>query len=410
MANVYPVVMAGVSLVAIVTTFALASSASEIVPKSTGFSAIIVGYLVIAFLIHYFSNRVSVNGLKAGTSDDLSTDERLFAIQEASEYFGGTLKSADMFRLVANKVNEILPFKACALHLVDRSTNRVRIVQAQGMNAEKLRNLEADLDSGLAGRCIATEMAQIDRGMLVSKESLSPEAMTGFRSSSAVPLIRSGDVFAILQFYSDSRTAFDGNSIAILDAIAERVTPMILSSLSFERSVSSALTDPVTDLPNERAFQMVLENQVAETQRRREERPLTIIAIDVKDFDEINSRFGHSSGDRILGLIAQVIKGQLRQMDFFARAANDEFLVVLPTATEEFATDIVARINAGMVASRFFVNDSESLEPELYFGTASFGKHGETADSLILAARLQKQQAKINAPMKVVWFPNQAVK
>ncbi len=407
--NVYPVIMACISLVAIIATFGLASSASEVVSKSKGFSAIIVAYLVTAIVVHYLSNRPGSETAIPVSTREPNTDERLFAIEEASQFFGGKLKSEDMFRLVANKVNEILPFTACVLHLVDRSTDCIRIVQATGENAEKLRNLESVLDAGLAGRCIATELAQIDRGMLTTKESLPAEAIMGFRSSAAVPLIRSGEVFAIFQLYSDSRTAFDGNSITILEAIAERITPMILSSISFERSVSTALTDPVTDLPNERAFQLVLENQIAETQRRPMERPLAILAIDIKNFYEMNSRFGHASGDRMLGSIAQVIKSQLRQMDFFARASNDEFLAILPTANEEIAAEVIARIINGISTSSFFVNEAESIKPELYFGTASFGKHGETAELLMLTARLQKQQAKANAPTKVIWFPNQSV-
>ena len=152
----------------------------------------------------------------------------------------------------------------------------------------------------------------------------------------------------------------------------------------------------------------MLENQVAESQRNRGDRPLTMIAIDVRNFEEINSRFGHSTGDRLLGLIAQVIKGQLRQMDFVARSSNDEFLAIFPTADEAIASEIVDRINVALVASRFFAAESESIVPELYFGTAAFGKHGETADQMIQSARLNKQQAKTKAPVNVFWFPEQS--
>ncbi len=49
----------------------------------------------------------------------------------------------------------------------------------------------------------------------------------------------------------------------------------MLGSIAYERTQANALTDATTDLPNERAFYLVLENQVAEAQRNRGERPLT---------------------------------------------------------------------------------------------------------------------------------------
>ena len=74
----------------------------------------------------------------------------------------------------------------------------------------------------------------------------------------------------------------------MLEAIGERVAPLFLSSISVERSISNALTDALTNLPNERAFFMVLENQLAESQRFRSERPLTVMTVDIKNFAEAN--------------------------------------------------------------------------------------------------------------------------
>ena len=95
-------------------------------------------------------------------------------------------------------------------------------------------------------------------------------------------------------------------------------------------------------MPNERSFYLVLENQIAQTQRNSRERPLTVLAIDIINFDEINRRFGHSAGDRILYYAAGTIKNQLRRMDFSARTTGDEFLAALPTASEEVSPGSVA--------------------------------------------------------------------
>ena len=125
-----------------------------------------------------------------------------------------------------------------------------------------------------------------------------------------------------------------------------------MSSMSFERSLTNALTDTLTNLPNERAFYLVLENQIAESQRNRDERPLTILTVDIKNFTELNQNFGHAAGDQILAFAANLIKAQLRQMDFLARSQNDEFLAVLPTASDEIAMEIIERIEKAFILNQ----------------------------------------------------------
>ena len=158
---------------------------------------------------------------------------------------------------------------------------------------------------------------------------------TNLGSTAAIPLFHGTEVFGVIQLYFDSDFDVQNADKQLLEAIGTRVAPLMMGSLAFERSQANALTDITTELPNERAFYLILENQIAEAQRRRDERPLTVLAIDIRNFDEINQQFGHAAGDRALNFVAQVVKDNLRQMDFLARSTGDEFLVVLPTASQD---------------------------------------------------------------------------
>jgi len=392
------------SLTATVAAFMLANSVQDVGTKTKGFSAIIVAYLLFCFLYHYLSNRPAKGEQTSGL------DERLMAIEEASRYFGGSLNSADMFRLAVSRANEVVPFSSCVLFAADRADGRMRAVQAGGENADKLRELEIEADAGgAAGRCLMSGTVQTERISPSGDGTLPAADLEGVQSTAAIPLTRGGEAFAVLQLFSGSRTAFDGDAAELLEAIGERLAPLILSTLSFERSVSNALTDAVTDMPNERAFHMVLENQIAETQRNRDGRPLSILALDIKDFDEINSRWGHAAGDRVLGSVARSVKDTLRQMDFFARSNNDEYLAILPTADADIAEEVAGRIATNLFSSRFYINDTEAITVELNFGIAAFGTHGETAEHLLAAARTAKMQSKANAPQNVLWFPKEFV-
>jgi diguanylate cyclase (GGDEF)-like protein len=180
-----------------------------------------------------------------------------------------------------------------------------------------------------------------------------------------------------------------------------------MSAVTFEQTKTAALTDVTTDLPNERAFYLVLENHIAESQRRRDERPLTILALDVRGFDEINQQFGHAAGDRVLAYVAAVVKESLRQMDFFARSSGDEFLAALPTANKEISHEIIARIHTGFFGRKLRLTEDDSIEVEINIGWAAFGTDGETPASLLAAARERRGQAKTVSPPKVLWFPSE---
>ncbi len=208
-------------------------------------------------------------------------------------------------------------------------------------------------------------------------------ALKGLESSLAVPLFRGGDVFGVLTLYGNTEINFNAHSILLIEAVATRVAPLFLSSMAFERSVSNALTDALTNLPNERAFYLVLENQIAESERNRDGRPLTVLTIDIKNFTELNQKFGHAAGDQILVFTADTIKKQLRQMDFLARLTGDEFLAVLPTASDEITLEIIERIEKAFVSNPYSMSEQEKIHFQLNFGAATFWKDGETANQLL---------------------------
>lgn len=406
-----PMVFIGVSLVAIIAAFVLANSGYDFEIKTKAFSAIIVVFLMFCAIV-FVSREEYITWFEGGRTAKVSEFEisqKLFAIEEAATYFGGSLKPTDMFRLMCSRIRDLVAFDSCALFMIDKAAVQMRVVQADGDGAEFLRGIVTDLQIGLAASSVSSGSVQIDHGLKAQSPSIPDDVIREFRSAAALPLKRNGEVFAVLKLFSRSKTAFDENSKNLLESICERVTPMVLGSLSFEQSLSNALTDPVTDLPNERAFFMIVENQLAESQRNREGRPLSLLAVDIKYFADINQRFGHATGDRILNFVAQRIKDELRQMDFFARSTNDEFLVILPTATEKVAVEIIARIHTRFVDCKYSVNDLQSVQIDLNFGFATFWKDGETAHTLLAAARERKDQSKTVIPNKVVWFPKEYI-
>jgi len=395
-------------LVAPVVTFLLAISS---LPDSAKISVLLVlasSYSIVC-LWAFRKSTQTVKRTDHVPEEETELTQALSAIGEASEFFGASLKPVDIFRLVSSRINQIFPFTASALFIEAESGEALQVVQADGQNASVMLNTILPVDSGLAGMAWLSGEVEIDSDLALEMEAMPDDAVSGLRSAVAIPLLHEEQPFAVLVLYRNERLLTDDTVRKTCEAIGGRVAPLFLSSISFERSVSNALTDSLTKLPNERAFFMVLENQLAESQRFRSERPLTVISVDIKNFADANQNFGFAAGDRMLAFAAQNLASQLRKMDFISRSVNDEFLIILPTASEKFANEIVQRIKNHFAAEVFHLSESEDVKVWLNFGWATFWQDGETADQLLQHARIRKQQSKAEEPSKVLWFPKEYV-
>jgi len=99
-----------------------------------------------------------------------------------------------------------------------------------------------------------------------------------------------------------------------------------------------ALTDELTGIPNRRALFR------AATEMLARGRTLSVVLFDLDHFKEINDRFGHTEGDRILTQVAKLLKSDTRAEDILGRYGGDEFLLLLPDTGIKEARAIAQRL------------------------------------------------------------------
>lgn len=103
-----------------------------------------------------------------------------------------------------------------------------------------------------------------------------------------------------------------------------------------------ATTDSLTGLFNRRHIIALTEKELARHHRRPSN--LTFLLMDVDHFKQINDRYGHDLGDRVLGAVSQVLREQMREQDFIGRWGGEEFLAILPATDIEQAAATAERI------------------------------------------------------------------
>ncbi|WLQ12787.1 diguanylate cyclase [Hahella aquimaris] len=140
--------------------------------------------------------------------------------------------------------------------------------------------------------------------------------------------------------------------------------------LEIERA--RALTDALTALPNREAY----ENRVRdEFERwRRYGNPLTLVVADIDRFKEVNDKFGHLAGDKVIQLIGKEVSRRIRKTDFIARYGGEEFVVLLPETPASIAAEVMDKTRE-MISRLPFHFRNEKVRITMSFGVCEF--HGD---------------------------------
>src|SRR5262249_8871485 len=152
----------------------------------------------------------------------------------------------------------------------------------------------------------------------------------------AIPLEGLEGVVGVMALYHAEADAFTSDHLRILLAVSSKMALAIENALKYQQAESSATTDYLTGLPNARSLFLQLDRELARC--KRDISTLVVMVCDMDGFKQINDRFGHLEGNRVLRLFAQALKESCREYDYVARMGGDEFVVVAPGLPQDVAT------------------------------------------------------------------------
>ena len=118
---------------------------------------------------------------------------------------------------------------------------------------------------------------------------------------------------------------------------------VISTTIQSELLRLQSFSDPLTEVYNRRSLDDMLKKYTGRADRLK--KPLSFLMIDVDRFREINSRFGHTTGDFVLLEVATILKSAVRGSDAVVRYGGDEFLVILADAPREDVDTVKGRID-----------------------------------------------------------------
>ncbi|HVO38040.1 MAG TPA: diguanylate cyclase [Spirochaetia bacterium] len=183
-------------------------------------------------------------------------------------------------------------------------------------------------------------------------------------------------------------------------SVAEHIG-LALSNLMLRSDLRQlSIRDPLTGLFNRRYMEEALEIEIRRAERK--EHSIGIIMLDIDHFKSFNDRFGHAAGDELLQALGALIRTSMRASDIACRYGGEEFVLILPEASEA-----AARQRAEELRQRTHRMEVKHLDTVLgpvsiSLGVGLYPDHGRSRDLLLGAADSALYQAKEGGRDRVV--------
>ena len=343
------------------------------------------------------ANGYDVDAQEPGTQGTTFLSSIAAARQEAQTLFelshdlGNSLSLSETLSVLSVRLKRLVPYDSIATFIL--RGNELVPEFASGDNFRLFASMRIPIGQGVSG-WVAQNRKAIVNGMPSAEPGYvnDPTRYTPLRSAISVPLEGLQGVVGVLTLYHSARDAYNTDHRRILLAISSKVALSLENALAFQQAESSATTDYLTELPNARSLFLHLDRELARCKRLKSS--LTVMVCDLDGFKQINDRFGHLEGNRILRHFSKSLQGSCREYDYVARMGGDEFVLVAPGLSSSAAQIRGICLNelAKMAGREVCGEDLLSLS----VGCAFYPEDGTDAEKLLAEADrrmyIQKQQ------------------
>lgn len=269
--------------------------------------------------------------------------------------------------------------------LIDDLHRLAKELHTEGPSYLNLHAVEENLE--LNYKEIAKESLDSYEQTKESVERINQEQKNLIKSSTAMQENKSDQILDNFNVVFDQVEAQMRQANETIEALRSKVSILEKSSN----------LDPLTRTYNRRALETYLNSLCKVQQKKLDTR---ILLIDIDDFKNVNDKYGHLAGDKVLIFLAKLISRSLRDGDKVFRFGGEEFLVLLTRADENTGNKVAARILEGVRTSTLFYKQHE-INITLSIGIANF-KSGDSCDSFIDRADKALYVAKDNGKDQVV--------
>lgn len=208
-----------------------------------------------------------------------------------------------------------------------------------------------------------------------------------------LPLKFGDRVVGVMTVAQPQPAAFSQANLRVLRLLGDQAAIAIENARLHNLVAHQARTDALTDLPNRRALNEKLEEEIQRASRYQHS--LSLLMIDLNNFKQVNDTFGHPVGDRVLIKVSQCLRHGVREVDFISRYGGDEFVILLPETDKVTAGKLAQRLAKILSKCPLDLPERPPVEITMGFGIAVYPSEGVSGDDLITAADQALYRSKL---------------
>ena len=312
--------------------------------------------------------------------EDLNS--RIILLHETAHRLEEVEREEEVYRLTIHAAEEILGFPVCTLDILE-GDKFIPKATSTGLPPGASRAMS------LSEQTLETKTYRAGRTYVLGRTDEDPSAQPTrpeFRSVISAPIGK----FGVFQVVSERENAFSQQDVRLLELLLGHTTQAIERLRLQQQLREQALLDPLTGIYNRRYFNEIVETELVRS--KRYDHPIGFLMIDVDRFKEINDRFGHQMGDRVLKSVADLLSDQVRQSDIVVRYGGDEFLIML-IETDGETEEVAERIRSA-IAERNKTDEVIPFAVTLSIGAAHWVPESGTAIEQVLAEADRRMYAE----------------
>ena len=313
-----------------------------------------------------------------------NANREVFTLYELARVFGSAVKIEEIYSLFTKKIRELVPYDTCVIYLADDLRDEAVAVYVAGANKNELQGWKIRSGIGVTGVVLKKRKPISYTNPASDFNGYDGKFTNEHKAMISLPLIADEKLLGAVSLYSSEIENYGEEHLRLLETVSVIAADAIHKSLTHAETETRAMTDPMTGLPNARSLQIHFEKEASRAKRK--ENTFHLLMLDLDGFKAVNDNFGHKSGDKMLKEIARVISEQLREYDFLARYAGDEFVAIIPETEGIEINELCARIEDGIRKFTLPVGRDQFTQVGVSIGTANFPLNGESLDQIIIAA------------------------
>jgi diguanylate cyclase (GGDEF)-like protein len=208
----------------------------------------------------------------------------------------------------------------------------------------------------------------------------------------SIPLKVGPTVVGVMNVARSTLGSFPISELRLLSLLSDQAAVAISNANLHQMISRQAYSDTLTGLPNRRALDERLEEEVQSA--RRNNYSFAVVMMDLDGFKDVNDTYGHSVGDDVLRLVFAQMARRVRNTDFLARYGGDELTLILTQSDISSSKIVTEKIIDGMQKLKFALPDKKKLKLGISGGIAIYPVHARNGPDLLRAADTALYQAK----------------